>query len=131
MSRAPPRGSTETSRGVLVVTIYHLAGTTGDDFADFFERELLPVLEQTGSSLLASFVTERHPNTFPSLPVREEVNVFVWFSVFPNRTAWDRHAKTCADFMCERQAEAILSNLIKGRPEVLALAPTTRSLIHG
>ena len=113
------------------MTIYHLAGTTGDDFADFFERELLPVLEQTGTSLLASFVTERHPNTFPSLPVREDVNVFIWFSVFPNRTAWDRHAKAFADLMREWQLEAILSKLIKGRPEVLVLAPTTRSLIHG
>jgi len=126
-----PRGSIETARGVLVVTIYHLAGTMGDDFADFFERELRPVLEQTGTSLLASFVTERHPNTFPSLPVREDVNVFVWFSVFPNRTDWDRHAKAFADLMREWQLEVILSKLIKGRPEVLVLAPTTRSLIHG
>ena len=126
-----PRGSTEPARGVLVVTIYHLAATTGDDFTDFFERDLRPVLEHTGTSLLASFVTERHPNTFPSLRVREDVNVFVWFSVFPNRTAWDRHAKAFADLMREWQLEAILSKLIKGRPEVLVLAPTTRSLIHG
>jgi hypothetical protein len=127
----PPRGSTETARGVLVVTIYHLGGKTGDDFTDFFERELRPVLEQTGTSLLASFVTERHPNTFPTLPVREDVNVFVWFSVFPNRTDWDRHAKAFAYLMREWQLEAILSKLTRGRPEVLVLAPTTRSLIHG
>jgi len=127
----PPRGSSETARGVLVVTIYHLGGRTGDDFADFFERELRPVLERTGTSLLASFVTERHPNTFPSLPVREDVNVFIWFSLFQNRTAWDRHAKAFADLMREWQLEATLSKLINGRPEVLVLAPTTRSLIHG
>jgi len=116
---------------VLVVTIYHLRGRTGDDFTDFFERELQPVLEQTDTSLLASFVTERHPNTFPSLPVREDVNVFVWFSLFPNRTAWDRHAKASTEPMRKWQLEAKLSKRIKGRPGVLVLAPTTRSLIHG
>lgn len=125
-----PLGSIETARGVLVATIYHLAGTTGDDFADFFERELRSLLKQTGASVLASFVTERHPNTFPRLPVREDANVFVWFSVFPDRAVRDRHAKASADVMGERQLEAKLSKLIKGRPEVLVLAPTARSLIH-
>jgi len=43
----------------------------------------------------------------------------------------DRHAKAFADLMREWQLEAILSKLTKGRPEVLVLAPTKRSLIHG
>jgi len=126
----PPRGSTETARGVLVATIYHLGGTTGDDFTDFFERELRPSLQQTGTFVLASFVTEHHPNTFPRLPVREDVNVFVWFSPFPNRAAWDSYAKASALPMHEWELKK-LYKLIKGQPEVLVLAPTMRSLIHG
>src|SRR5262245_8106516 len=126
----PPVGWTGTARGVLVVTIYHLAETTADDFADFFERELQPSLQQTGTFVLASFVTEHHPNTFPRLPVREDVNVFVWFSLFPNPAAWDSYAKATAEPMHEWELKK-LPKLIKGQPEVLVLAPTARSLIHG
>jgi NIPSNAP len=130
-AKRPSLGSTETAKGVLVATIYHLAGTTGADFADFFERALQPVLERTGASLLASFVTENHPNTFPRLPVREDANVFIWFSLFLNRAAWQQHAAALADAIREKQVERKLSELTKGRPEVLLLAPTARSLLHG
>jgi hypothetical protein len=126
----PPRGSTETARGILAATMYHLRGTTGSAFADFFERELRPIFEQTGATILASFVTENHPNTFPRLPVREDANVFVWFSLFPNRPAWEQHAAVLADSIGEKQIAGKLSRLIKEQPEVLLLAPTARSLVR-
>jgi hypothetical protein len=125
----PPRGSTETARGLLVATIYHLAGTTASDFASFFERELRPIVEQTGASLLASFVTENHPNIFPRLPVREDANVFVWFSLFTDRAASEKHAVAFADSIREEQIEKKVLEMIKGPPEVLMLAPTARSLL--
>jgi quinol monooxygenase YgiN len=127
----PPGGSTETARGMLVATIYHLAEAKGPDFGHFFERELRPIVEQTGATVVASFVTENHPNTFPRLPVREDANVFIWFSLFPDRAAWQQHAAALADAIREKQLERKLSELTKGRPEVLLLAPTARSLLHG
>jgi hypothetical protein len=63
------------------------------------------------------------------LPVREDANVFVWFSLFPNRTAWEQHAAAFADSIREKQITGKLSRLIKGQPEVLLLAPTARSLV--
>jgi NIPSNAP len=126
-----PHGSIATAKGMLVATIYHLAGATGSDFGAFFEHELRPIVEQTGASIVASFVTENHPNTFPRLPVRENANVFVWFSLFPNRAAWDEHANAFADLIREKQFAGRLSRLIKEQPEVLLLAPTARSLFHG
>jgi hypothetical protein len=88
-------------------------------------------LERTGASLLASFVTENHPNTFPRFSVRDDANVFIWFSLFPNRAAWQQHAAALADAIREKQVERKLSELTKGRPEVLLLEPTARSLLHG
>jgi quinol monooxygenase YgiN len=125
----PLRGSTNTARGLLAATIYHLEGATASDFADFFERELRPIVEQSAATIVASFVTENHPNTFPRLPVRDDANVFVWFSLFADRAALDEHVKVFADLMRERQLAAKLSRLIKGQPEVLLLAPTARSLL--
>jgi quinol monooxygenase YgiN len=121
----PPYGSTDSARGLLVATIYHLREATGSDFPNFFERELRLIVEQTGASVLASFVTENHPNTFPRLPVREDANVFSFFS---NRAALEQHAAAFAALMDQRQRK--LSELIKGQAEVLLLAPTARSLLH-
>ena len=85
-SRAPV-GST-VRQDLLVATIDHLDKAKAVDFSTFFERELRPHLTNAGISVLASFVTETHPNTFPRLPVREDANVFVWFSRFPDREAY-------------------------------------------
>jgi hypothetical protein len=37
------------------------------------------------------------------LPVREGVNVFVWFSLFPDRAAWEQHSAAFADSIREEQ----------------------------
>jgi quinol monooxygenase YgiN len=128
--KRPPHGSKEDSDALVVATIYHLAGTTSGDFPEFFEREFAPKLKDTGGSMLGTFVTENHPNTFPALPVREGVNVFVSFSLFPNRTTWEQHAAALADLIREKQIAGKLSRLIKEQPEVLLLAPTARSLVR-
>ena len=87
VSRAPV-GSI-VKQDLLVATIYHLDKRKAVDFPTFFEREFQPPLTKAGISVLASFVTETHPNTFPRLPVREDANVFVWFSRFPDRDAYE------------------------------------------
>jgi NIPSNAP len=125
----PSRGPSETAKGILAATIYHLGGATASPFTHFFENELRPIIEQTGGTILASFVTENHPNTFPGLPVREGANVFVWFALFSSREAWDKHAAAFNDSI--RQKHNAGKSLIKEEPEVLLLAPTARSLLAG
>jgi hypothetical protein len=118
-------GSTMKREGILVATIYHLGTTKAADFATLFERELQPHLTKAGVSVLASFVTERHPNTFPHLPVRENTNVFVWFSRFRDREDYERVAAA----LSEREVTTKLLDLTRGKPEVLLLSPTARSLL--
>jgi len=78
---------------------------------------------------MASFVTETHPNTFPRLPVRENANVFVWFSRFADRGAYERSTAAIGESMWQKEIAPKLSALIKDQPEVLLLAPTARSLL--
>jgi len=124
-----PLGSTMKREGLLVATIYHLGKTKGAAFPTFFERELQQHLTKAGISVLASFVTETHPNTFPRLPVREDANVFVWFARFPDREAYDKCAAAVGESMRQREVTTKLAELTKGQSEVLLLSPTPRSLL--
>ena len=74
-------------------------------------------------------VTETHPNTFPRLPVREDATVFVWFSRFPDREAYERSATAVTEAMRERELTTKLAELTREPPEVLLLSPTDRSLL--
>jgi hypothetical protein len=77
-----------------------------DEVVASFERSL-------DGSVLGYFVTEPTRNNFPALPVREDERVFVWFRGFPDREAIDRAAASTP------------------ASQVLRLAPTVRSLLHG
>jgi hypothetical protein len=128
VSRAPV-GSRIEREGILVATIYHMSTAKAADFATFFERELQPHLTKVGISVLASFVTETHPNTFPGLPVREDANVFVWFSRFADRDDYERSAAAVSESMRRGKVTMKLAELTKQQPEVLLLSPTARSLL--
>jgi quinol monooxygenase YgiN len=124
-----PLGSTSNREGLLVATIYHLGKPKRADFAEFFERQLKPYFTKAGVSALASFVTETHPNTFPRLPVREDANVFVWFSRFPDREAYDKSAAAVAESTRQSRVRTKLAELTKDQSEVLLLSSTPRSLL--
>jgi quinol monooxygenase YgiN len=128
-AKRPPIRRTTERRALLVATIYHLGETRGADFVNLFKRKFQPHLTQAGVSVLASFVTENHPNTFPALPLRKDVNVFVLFSRFADREAYERCAAAVAESMRQKKITPKLSGLIKEQPEVLLLAPTARSLL--
>jgi quinol monooxygenase YgiN len=131
-AKRPPPGSREISKSLVVATIYYLDASAGAEFVDFFERTLKPALMEARASILAYFITETGANTFPALPVRENVNVFVWFSHFSDRAAYEHHAGALAS--CTRWSNEIAEELagrLKGRPEVLKLSPTARSQLRG
>jgi len=117
-------GATADPGGLVVATICHLVDKSGDDFVNFFEQTIKPRLIRDNTSVVAYFVTEKHPNTFPALPVREDANVFVWFSSFPDHTA---NAESLD------RAKAVANELVPGlkaRPEILRLLPTPRSRLR-
>src|SRR6266700_741924 len=131
-AKRPPPGAREISKRLVVATIYYLDASAEADFVDFFERTMKPVLTEAGISIFAYFITENHPNTFPALPVREDVNVFVWFSHFSDRAAYEHHVGTLASSARWRNEIAEeLARRLKGRPEVLRLSPTARSQLRG
>jgi hypothetical protein len=70
----------KTSAHVIVAMIHHLKPGTEVAFADNFQKSIVPILRERRVNVAAQFVSEHHPNTFPALPVREDANVFVWFT---------------------------------------------------
>jgi hypothetical protein len=127
----PPLGANDVPSGLVIATIYHFYAPAGDDFVDFFDHVLKPVLIGAGASILAYFVTENTANSFPALPVREGENVFVWFSRFRDQVAYERHVAALARSPRWRgEIAAELARRLKGHPEVLKLLPTARSQLR-
>ena len=59
--------------------------------AEEFDRLAQPVLREAGARIEATFVTERGPNTFARLPVREGETVFVWLASFQDELDYSIH----------------------------------------
>lgn len=122
--RLGPGRSAVGNNGIIVATTWHLLPEAEAGFPEVFETVLTPMLGDAGIPILASFVSEHGENGFPALPVREEARVFVWFSRFPDRAAYERHAATPGF------TEALRPHLARP-PEVALLSPTARSRLHG
>jgi hypothetical protein len=127
-----PVDSPDAAEGLLVATIYHLNAPAGTELIDFFERTVEPVAAESGVRVLASFVTNASPNTFPALPVREGEQVFVWFAMY--RDAVEHEESAAALARSERwksEVEGVLARWVRRAPEILRLAPTGRSRLRG
>lgn len=134
LTHAPhlPPGNTATHAGLVTATIYYFDKPVKTDFISYFESTIQPILMETGASILASFVTEDSPNTFPALPVREGENVFVWFAGFRETEAYERHVAELAESKrWKNEISKSLKRRLKKEPEILRLSPTTRSRLTG
>ncbi|MDR6291350.1 quinol monooxygenase YgiN [Inquilinus ginsengisoli] len=123
----PPQGSTAAPGGIVVATTWHLHPAAEAGFMTVFDTDLVAMLHEAGVPILAIFVSEHSENTFPALPVREDTRVFVWFSRFPDRAAYERHAAVLARM--PGFAAALLPHLVRA-PEVALLSPTARSRLR-
>jgi quinol monooxygenase YgiN len=129
--RRPAPGSTEVPAGLVTAAIHHFAERPGADFLDFFEREVAPLQREAGASILGRFVTESSPNTFPALPVREGEWVFVVFSSFRDKAAHETYlAELGRSPRWNGGVSKALSSRLKREPEILRLAPTSRSQLR-
>jgi hypothetical protein len=118
--------------GFVVATIYYFDAPMDSDFISYFENTVQPELIKSGASVLAYFITEDSPNTFPQLPVREGENVFVWFGGFPDQDAYKHHlVRRRASNIWNEEIEPVLKMHLQSKPEVLRLAPTPRSWLTG
>ena len=112
----------------MTATIYYFEAPVDSDFTIYFENTIKPLLTNAGASILAYFVTEDSPNTYPRLPVREGEHVFVWFAGFQEEEAYQSHlAELEESKIWMSEIPKFLKKRLKGKPEILRLAPTPRS----
>jgi quinol monooxygenase YgiN len=130
-SRRAAPGATVARSGLLAVTIWPLASATAAEVPPLFRRMLEPALGEVGIGVLATYVTEHSENTFPSLPVREDRDVFVWMSLFEDETEHARRLRTLEHSSAWRGASHVLARQLAGPEELLRLVPTARSALHG
>lgn len=127
----PPPGAAEPAGGIVVATIYYFDAPLGDEFTDFFEHAIAPVVTRAGGSVLAQLVTDHSANNFPALPVREGENAFVWFSGFQSLKAYEDHRVKLAASRDWQMISPLLRGRLKAEPQILTLQPTARSQLHG
>ncbi|TDD70417.1 NIPSNAP family protein [Jiangella aurantiaca] len=119
----PPAGATLTPSSLVSVVVYPVAGDVRE-FGRFFAAEIEPAL---GVTPLARLETDRSPNTFPGLPVREDANAFVWAARFDDAAAQAEHT---AAWESRTALRAELDRRLSAPPVALRLAPTARSLLR-
>lgn len=125
----PARGAAAAG-GFVVATIYYFEAGPEARFINHFTHEIMPVVERAGARIIGRFVSEKSPNTFERLPVRENDNVFVWFGTFADRAAYHKHVQSLnADPGWAVHASYLAGATIRA-PEILLLEPTPRSLVR-
>jgi hypothetical protein len=130
-STRPPKSATAPQPGFVVATLYYFKQEVSAEFIAGFNADLAPAFQRSGAQILGRFVTEKSANTFERLPVRENVNVFVWFARFADRAGYDRYnARLAQDARWRDQLFSPLYKSLARPPETLMLEPTARSLIH-
>jgi quinol monooxygenase YgiN len=130
-TKRPEVDEKEIPESLVVATIYYLDKPADDDFVDYFEHTVKPTLEDSGTSVLAYFVTESSANNFPALSVREGENVFIWFSRFRDQAAYEDHlANRGKSTAWQLEISAELARRLTKEPEVLRLSPTARSQLR-
>jgi hypothetical protein len=126
----PAAGAKAIPKELMVATVYYFDAPPDAGFVNFFEQTLKPAVTDTGAPILGYFVTEDSENTFPMLPVREDENVFVWFSRFNNPAAYELYVAALTRSPRWRdEISKELARRLKRAPEILKLSPTARSLL--
>ena len=126
----PGAGASALRPDIVVVTIYTLATSAVDEFAEWFDAVVKPQLIMSGGRPIAVLKTEPSVNTFPRLPVREGENAFVWMARFDGLAAYKRHIAALAGrpkWAAEIQPE--LNGCLTAPAEVWRLRPTARSRV--
>lgn len=127
-----PRNDTAGPRaGFVVATLYYFRQPVSAEFIAGFNADLAPIFQRSGAQILGRFVTEKSANTFEQLPVRENVNVFVWFARFADRTDYEKYnARLAQDARWRDHLFSALYKSLARPPDTLMLEPAARSLIH-
>jgi hypothetical protein len=130
-SARPPIGAGDLPSSLVGVTIFHRDAPADEAFRRFFERDVIPVMDEALAPTIAYFEIEPAENTFPALPVRSGEHVFVSFASFETTEHYHDHRRRLAE--SRRWNEHVLPALgthVKQPLEHIRLEPTTRSLLR-
>lgn len=125
LARAPV-GAGGCSTAVVTLTVCPIRKGEEAAFAAAFARDVAPALAAAGAPVLAAFATDPSPNSYPRLPVREGVTVFVWLQAFESARAQALFAAGPGGAFLRSLSPRLTAPL-----EVKRLQPTARSLIQG
>lgn len=124
----PAINGTQRTASVVLATIYLLTNPVDARFREFFDRDIAPVMAQTGAAPVARYETETAENDFPRLPVRAGEHAYVWFATFPDHAALRAHRARLDTHAAWRTAVApALDRLLAAPATERVLEPTSRS----
>jgi hypothetical protein len=130
-AKRPPVTSTSQPNGLLVATIYSPPQASGTQFEALFEQSIRPAITIAGARVVGEFVTQHSANNFPALRIRDEANVFAWFSCFAGQTDYERYLATLnGDPRWTKIRESLAIMRVYSPPEVWRLKATPRSALH-
>ena len=122
----PLLGAARQVTSLIIATIYLLEAPADDDFNQFFESRVRPLLAATGADPIARLRTEYAENNFPALPVRKE-HAFVWFSSFASAADYERHGARLRETQAWHPVQGELDERLKSPAQPLRLEATARS----
>lgn len=118
----PAKGTAPAQGKTMAASIHYFSSETSPAAIEDFARRLTAMSVEAGARVLAQYVSEKSPNTFPRLPVREHDNVLVCFAAFDSPAAYQRWREALGR---PRDAAPQLRP-----PELLSLQATARSLVR-
>lgn len=131
VGKRPPRESTMPQAGFVSATIYYFDEPVSEEFIEYFEEIMRPILKKCGAKLLGYFVTEESPNSYARLAIREGEHVFVWLAGFPESEAHERWIRQLKESKAWGEVQSSIKKFIIKEPETMRLTPTPRSRLTG
>lgn len=117
--------------GLIVVTLYYLPDRPEPDFLDFLCNAVEPSQARAGARIVGLFTREYSANGFPRLPLRENEHVVVSFAAYDSIDVYHRYLTAIGqDGHWRSDVYPALVRRLYGRPQVLRLSPTSRSLLR-
>lgn len=115
----------------VLTSVHYMDDDQTGLFSTFFDSRFRSRIETRGARILATWVSETSPNSFPKLPVRSQEHVLVWVAHFDGDDALQDFLKDQrADSGLRDDAPDKLLSAFMRKPELLTLVPTANSAIH-
>jgi hypothetical protein len=117
--------------GLITATLYYLPNRPEADFFDFLFNAVEPLQVRAGARPVAHLTREYSANNFPRLPLRENEYVVVSFGAFDGIDAYHQYLTAVGrDADWRSEVYPALVRKLYGRPQILRLSPTSRSLLR-